>query len=293
LATDTNTAGGEKIGGFRYLRTIHPGATSVILEVVQESTGKRFALKQLLASRAEDSNERRLFQSEAKIGMLLRHPNLIHVHECFMRSEQPYFIMDLFTGYHLKLPIARPSVYPMPGARLHRIITRAARTLAYMHEKHWIHRDIKPENILVNKAGEVRLIDLALALRYRTGLAQLFGGKPKRQGTPSYMSPEQIRCGPPAPAADIYSFGITCYELACGRPPFRGDSTAQLLNKHMSDRPAPLTAHNTSVTPEFNDLVLQMIQKEPEARPASMSDFLIRFARIRISKDDPDPMAER
>ncbi|MBV8608555.1 MAG: serine/threonine protein kinase [Singulisphaera sp.] len=293
MATDTNTAGGETIGGFRYLRTIHPGATSVIMEVVQESTGKRFALKQLLASRAEDPNERRLFQSEAKIGMLLRHPNLIHVHECFLRSEQPYFIMDLFTGYHLKLPIARPSVYPMPGGRLHRIITRAARALAYMHEKHWIHRDIKPENILVNKAGEVRLIDLALALRYRTGLAKLFGGKPKRQGTPSYMSPEQIRCRPPTPAADIYSFGITCYELACGRPPFRGDSKAQLLNKHMNDRPAPLTAHNASVTPEFNDLVLQMIQKQPEARPASMSDFLIRFARIRICKDDPDPMAER
>ncbi|MBV8556570.1 MAG: hypothetical protein JO116_13495, partial [Planctomycetaceae bacterium] len=78
MATDTNTAGGARIGGFRYLRTIHPGATSVIMEVVQESTGKRFALKQLLASRAEDPNERRLFQSEAKIGMLLRHPNLIH-----------------------------------------------------------------------------------------------------------------------------------------------------------------------------------------------------------------------
>ena len=67
--------------------------------------------------------------------------------------------MDLFTGYHLKLPIARPSVYPMPVAQLHRIITQAARALAYMHEKDWIHRDVKPENILVNKAGEVRLID--------------------------------------------------------------------------------------------------------------------------------------
>ena len=61
----------------------------------------------------------------------------------------------------------------------------------------------------------------------------------------------------------------------------------------MSERPAPLTAHNTAVTPEFNDLVLKMIQKKPADRLASMSEFLIRFARIRISKDDPDPMAER
>ncbi len=162
-----------------------------------------------------------------------------------------------------------------------------------MHDKHWVHRDIKPENILVNKAGEVRLIDLALAMRFRTGLARLFGGKPKRQGTPSYISPGQIRCEPPAPSADVYSFGVTCYELACSRPPFRGNSTTELLNKHLSERPAPLTTHNNAVTSEFNDLVMQMIQKRPEARLASMHDFATRFARIRIFKDDPDPMADR
>jgi len=293
VPADTNVAGGEIIGGFRFVRTIHPGAVSVVMEVIQESTQKRFALKQLNASRAEDPAERKLFQFEARIGQQLHHPNLIHVHEYFMRTTQPYFIMDLFSGYHLKLPIARPSAYPMPVTQLHKIIMQAARALAYMHDKHWVHRDIKPENILVNKAGEVRLIDLALALRSRTGLMKLIGLKPKRQGTPSYMSPEQIRCDPPTPAADIYSFGITCYELACSRPPFRGNSMNELLNKHMSERPAPLTAHNKAVTPQFNDLVMQMIQKKPEARPASMNDFITRFARIRIYQDDPDPMADR
>ncbi|SIO67712.1 hypothetical protein SAMN05444166_8428 [Singulisphaera sp. GP187] len=291
MAADTNIAGSEKIGGFRLVRTLHPGATSVVVEVIQESTGKRFALKLLLESRAEDSSERKSFEFEAKLGMQMRHPNLIHVHEYFRDSVQPYFVMDHFPSFHLKLPIARPSVYPMPTAQLHRIITQAATGLLFFHEKGWVHRDIKPENILVNKSGETRVIDYALALKPFGALRKMLGSKPPRQGTPSYMAPEQIRCEPPTPSADIYSFGVTCYEITCGRPPFRANSTSELLNKHLSDRPLPLTAHNKLVTPEFNDLVLSMLQKRTTDRLADLEEFLSRFRRTRIFLDDPAPAA--
>jgi eukaryotic-like serine/threonine-protein kinase len=293
VSAETNLASDEKIGGFRYVRTVHPGATSMVLEVVQESTGKRFALKQLAASRSDDPAERKSFELEAKLGMALRHPNLIRVHEYFRHSTQPYFIMDLFPSYHLKLPIARPSVYPMPVTQLHRIIAQAAAGLMYLHDKGWIHRDIKPENILVNKTGEVRVIDFALAMKPFSGLKKLLRGKAPRQGTASYMSPEQIRCESPAPSSDIYSFGITCYELACGRPPFRANSTSELLHKHLTERPLPLTAHNKAITAEFNDLVLSMLQKKPADRLGSLQEFSSRFGRVRIYKDDPDPDAER
>jgi serine/threonine protein kinase len=293
MTSDTNVAGDDKIGGFRFVRTIHPGATSMVMEVVQESTGRRFALKQLSPVRAEDPSERKLFEFEAKLGMELRHPNIIHVHEYIRDPVQPYFIMDLFPSYHLKLPIARPSVYPMPVTQLHRIMEQAASALGYMHDKGWVHRDIKPENILVNKSGEVRLIDYALAMRPYSSLKLLFKKKSPVQGTPSYMSPEQIRGEPPTPAADIYSLGITCYELACGRPPFRGDSQNELLNKHIKDRPTPLVVYNKAITPEFNDLILTMLSKKPADRPSSLHEFLSKFARIRIYKDDPDPSSGR
>ena len=78
--------------------------------------------------------------------------------------------MEHFPGYHLKLPIARPSVYPLPKAQLHRIVQQAATALAYMHDKGLTHRDVKPENILVNKSGEARVIDYALAMRPMSGL---------------------------------------------------------------------------------------------------------------------------
>jgi serine/threonine protein kinase len=289
MSAETNIASEDRIGGFRYVRTIHPGATSVVIEVVQESTGKRFALKQLLASRGDEASERRAFQFEAKLGMLFFHPNLIRVHEYFRDPVQPYFIMDLFPAIHLKLPIARPSVYPMPVRQLHRIIEQAASALAHMHEKGWVHRDVKPENILVNKTGEVRVIDYALAMRPFSALKRLLGGKAPRQGTPSYMSPEQIRCEPPTPSADIYSFGITCYELTCGRPPFRGNSQSELLHKHLGERPVPLNVQKKEITPEFSELVMKMIQKKPADRPADLREFLNQFARVRIYKDDPPP----
>jgi serine/threonine protein kinase len=195
--------------------------------------------------------------------------------------------MELFPSYHLKLPFARPSVYPMPKAQLHRIMEQAATGIAYMHDRGWTHRDVKPENIIVNKSGEVRVIDYALAMKPVSGLRKLFGGKIPRQGTPSYISPEQIRCNPPNPLADIYSFGITCYELACGRPPFRANSLQELLNKHLQERPIPLIMHNKLITQEFNDLILKMLVKRPADRLASLHEFLSRFRSVRIFQDDP------
>jgi serine/threonine protein kinase len=259
----------------------------MVMEVVQDASQKRFALKQLLASRAEDRDERKVFDHEAKVGMEMRHPNLVRVHEYNRDPTQPYFVMDYFPGYHLKLPIARPSVYPMPKAQLHRILEQAATALAYMHDRGYAHRDVKPENILANKSGEVRVIDYALAQKPISGLRKLFGGKVARQGTPSYIAPEQIRCESPSPLADIYSYGITCYELACGRPPFRANSLQELLNKHLQERPLTLTTHNKLVTQEFNDLILKMLMKRPTDRLASLHEFLTRFRSIRIYQDDP------
>src|SRR3982751_5041866 len=177
------------------------------MEVLHEASNRRFAIKQLLASRGVDAVERKAFEFEARLGQELHHPNLIKVHHYVKDREQPYFVMDYFPGFQLRLALHRPKDFPVLKASLHRILTQAASGLAYMHDKGWVHRDIKPENLIYNKTAEVRLIDYALALKIPTGFSKMFAKKPPRQGTHSYMSPDQIRCLPPAPTADIYSFG--------------------------------------------------------------------------------------
>jgi serine/threonine protein kinase len=208
-------ASDDRIGGFRVIRTIHPGATTMVLEVMQESTKRRFALKQMLESRAS-SEDRKRFAFEAKLGMQLFHPNLIRVHEFFPRAYPPYFIMDLFPANHMKLPIARPSVYPMPTEHLHRILEQAAAGLHYMHEKGWIHRDVKPENILVNKSGDVKVIDVALAMRPFNLIKLMLGGKAPARGLPVTWLPSKSAACRPDPRAIFTASGSPAMRSPAG-----------------------------------------------------------------------------
>lgn len=283
----------DKIGNYRIVRTIQLGQNSAIFEVSQEGSGKRFALKELLPSRAEDPVERRLFTFEAKLSQDLRHPNIIRVHEFIQSKTSPYFVMDLFPGYTLRLAVGKPNDFGLPKGKPHQVLKQTAEALAYLHEKGWAHRDVKPENILVNRSGEVRLIDFALTKKIPTGLGKLLSGKPPREGTYSYLSPDVIRRLPPSPQADIYSFGITCYELATGRQPFRADSPQDLLRKHMQEKAIPPTSHNKSVTPEFSELVLRMLEKDPAKRLQSLREFSSAMNRIKMFQDDPAQDADR
>jgi serine/threonine-protein kinase len=170
---------------------------------------------------------------------------------------------------------------------LHNILKQAATALAFMNANGWVHRDVKPDNILVNASAEVRLIDFAIACRIPTGLAKMFHGKKQAQGTRSYMSPEQIRGHALDGRADIYSFGVTCYELATGRPPFRGKDSQELLAKHILEVPLTPKAYNPNVNDDFAALVLHMLAKKKEDRPKDFHEVLMALRNVRIFKNLP------
>jgi serine/threonine protein kinase len=196
--------------------------------------------------------------------------------------------MELFPAPNLKQHIQGNFDVLAPLVR--NCIVQAAEGLAYFHTQGWIHRDIKPDNFLMSLDGDVKLIDFALAARHRTGFRRLlpsFAFNRKIQGTRSYMSPEQIRGKRLDQRADVYSFGCMMYELLCGKVPFTGNSTADLLNKHLRLAPPSVQAINRDVSDSAAQLLRRLLAKQPKDRPRDMTEFLREFHAIEVFKNPP------
>ena len=185
-------------------------------------------------------------------------------------------LLELFKVPNLKQQIISGG-YKKLHHRAKTILTGCAAGLAHLHEKGWIHRDIKPDNFLLRDDNVVKLIDFNLARKPAGGLSKLFGGKTKVQGTHSYMSPEQIRGQSLDVRADIYSFGCMVHEFFSGKPPFTANSPNELLQRHLSTKPQPLTVFDKNITPEFAAYVQRMMAKDPKDRPANMKDVMMEI----------------
>ncbi len=212
----------------------------------------------------------------------------MHIYEFGVRSNAIFLAMDLFAAQNIKQLILQgvEQIAYMAQA----IAEQSAAGLGYLHSRGWVHRDVKPDNFLINKKGEVKLIDFALAERSKGFLGKLLSGKSKIQGTRSYMSPEQIRGRGVDPRSDIYSLGCMLYELIGGKPPFTGQSTQELLTK-APDRRAAARSGTAAVksTPEFSQLLKKMIAKKPQDRPPSMDDVVSALRGMKIFHRTPQP----
>ncbi len=281
-------ASDQLVGGYRLLNLMMTGQTSQVWEVVEPSSHRHFALKLLLPETSRSPEHLQYLTHEAHVGQQLHHPNVIKVLRLVKEKQTSYIVMEFFPSNNLKLRIMRKS--ELIKEKAHSIIEQAASGLAHLHAKGWVHRDVKPDNILVNSAADVRIIDFALAKRIskskKGGLFGWFRKKPKTQGTRSYMSPEQIRAEPLDARADIYSLGASLYEMVTARPPFRGMSATDLLNKHLREMPASPKTYNPQVTDEFAKLVMSMLEKKRENRPRDLHEFVAAFRNVRVFQGD-------
>lgn len=264
---------------------IRAGKTCEVWEVINDLNGERRAVKLLAGEAVADRQEIAFLKHEYEVGRGLDHPHVIRIYDFAATREFVYLSMDVFAVPNLKQWIQQgvEAFAPLAGE----VIRQAGEGLAYFHSLGWIHRDIKPDNFLMSAAGDVKLIDFALAVRRKRGLARLFSGKAKVQGTRSYMSPEQIRALPLDQRADVYSFGCMVYELLGGKPPYTGNSTNDLLNKHLHAPIPPLQAANRNVSDDFAELVRAALAKDPDHRPDTMADFLRDLRSMKVFKIPP------
>jgi serine/threonine protein kinase len=276
----------EEINGYKLTKILGNGQTSKVWEVVEMKSHRHFAMKILVAEKAGNKDARTALFHEAAVGIEMTHQNVVKIISVSKDKKTPHFIMEFFPAGDLKGRLMRKE-NDFLKQNMMGILKQAATGLAYMNASGWVHRDVKPDNFLVNAKAELKIIDFAIAQRVGGGgfFARLFRKK-SVQGTRSYMSPEQIRGEGLDGRADIYSFGATAYELVTGRPPFRGASNQELLQKNLNEKPVSPQMHNADVSDEFAKLILRMLAKKKEERPESFHEVLITLRQIRLYKSD-------
>lgn len=277
----------QVIGGYKLVKLLGNGQTSQVWEVVEATSHRHFAMKILSVEHAKKKESRDALFHEAAVGIQMAHPNVIKIISVSKEKTNPHYIMEFFPAGSLKARMMRKEV-DFLKKNMHTIIKQGATALAYVTASGWVHRDVKPDNFLVNAACELRLIDFALAqpVRKNNFFTRLLYKTNTVQGTLSYMSPEQIRGEPLDGRADIYSFGASLYELTTNRPPFRGGDQSDLLRKHIAEKPVPPKTLNAELTDEFSNLVVKMLGKKREDRPASFHEVLMAINPMRIFKTD-------
>ena len=282
----------EQVGDYKLRKVLHTGQKSQVYEVIEAKSGRHFAMKLLLPEYSDDKEERRTLFHEAEIGMKMRHENVINVLKISRSEKTPNYVMELFSAGSLRSRLQSPD----PADKLFlktyakTIFKQAATGLAYMNAKRIVHCDVKPENIVATASGKTKIIDFAIAKPIQKGFfAKLFHRrKSKVDGTPVYMSPEQIKGEILDGRSDVYSYAATVYELACGRPPFRGASFDDIFKKHLTDKPPLPSFYNPDVTDEFGALVVKMLAKKREQRPANFHEVMIALRKVRVYKSVPD-----
>lgn len=272
------------LGPYRLARLIRLGSVCQIWEAIQESDNKRFALKVLRPEQRDNKGELALLKHEFEVASILNHKNIIKIIEFNTLTDTSFLVLELFSELNLKQAIRKgpePIAYMMD-----RILLQTVEALYYFHTKGYVHCDVKPDNLLVDRDGDVKLIDFTISAKIKTGLSKLFGGGSKVQGTRSYMSPEQIRGQSLDPRSDVYSLGCVFYELVTGKLPFTASSPNELLSKHLSAPiPSPLV-HNENVSVEFAALIRAMMGKEAKDR-IQMWDVLKQVRSTKIWKKPP------
>ena len=270
----------EHIGSLKLIQQIGVGKHCQVWEALDEKARKKVAIKVVVPDMAQDAGQRKLLEHELTVAKSLDHPTIIKIDRFAEEGGLPHLVMEYFPAANLKKQIAAGVDSLAP--RLQRIVTEIALALDHMHTRGWVHRDVKPDNVLAAADGQTKVIDLAIAARSSGMLGKLLGGKTLPQGSPSYMSPEQIRGSALDARSDIYSFGCVLFELLAGRPPYTATDTNDLLNKHVSATVPAVDAFNKNATTSISKYLRQMLAKKPSERPASMKDVLKQLRSIRL-----------
>lgn len=238
------------------------------------------AIKVLKAEYSEDKSFVDKFRGEAQSAAGLSHPNIVNVYDVGDDDGLHYIVMELVEGITLKSFIERKGRLEVKEAL--GISIQIAQGMEAAHANHIIHRDIKPQNIIISREGKVKVTDFGIAKAATSNTITS-----NAMGSVHYISPEQARGGYCDEKSDIYSLGITMYEMLSGRVPFTGDNTISVALLHIQGEAAPLRDLEPTIPISVDKIVQKCMQKKPERRYASVTE-LIKDLRKAITNPNDD-----
>ncbi len=258
---------GQRVGDYEILAKLGAGGMGRVYKVRNVISNREEAMKVLLPDFAADPELAARFMAEIRTLATLDHPGIAQLRTAFQYQNQFVMIMEFVEGATLEKLATQIRI---PLDHVLDYAGQVLSALSYAHARGVTHRDIKPANIMITTHGLVKLMDFGIAKS--TGDMSLT--RPgTTMGSVYYMSPEQVQGGTVDARSDIYSFGITLYEILTGRKPFQADTSYTVLNAQINQAPAPLIEVNPSIPRALNDVVLCAMAKLPAERFQTADQF--------------------
>jgi eukaryotic-like serine/threonine-protein kinase len=277
---------GITLGDLQVERRLGRGGMGEVYLARQISLNRKVALKVLRPDLLSKETYLKRFEAEATAVAKLNHPNIVHVYTLGCIDDVRFIAMEYVQGTNLRDLLMKKGALDLPLALS--IMKQAGLAVGAAGELGLIHRDIKPENILLTQKGQVKITDFGLCRDQDSERLNLtLTGV--TVGTPLYMSPEQARGHPIDHRGDLYSLGVTFYQMLAGHPPFRAETALAMALKHMKVTPVSLDVHRPDLPADVVRLVMKLMEKEPADRYQSAAEMLRDLAKIKDSIQSPTP----
>ncbi|MFB8104784.1 protein kinase [Streptomyces sp. NPDC056007] len=220
---------------------------------------------------------RRRFVRECRVTAQVDHPGLVTVHDAGSDGDDLFLVMQYVEGADLADHLAEQDPYPWPWAAA--VAAQLCAVLCAVHAVPIVHRDLKPRNVMVRPDGSVTVLDLGVASVLDTDTTRLtHTGSPI--GSPAYMAPEQAMGGAVGPYTDLYALGVVLHELLSGDVPFAGSTALGVLHRHLYEPPVPVRQSRPEIPAALEALVLRLLAKDPQERPASAQEVYEELAPL-------------
>jgi non-specific serine/threonine protein kinase len=290
--TGSDSRIGQTISHYKVTRTLGSGGMGVVYEAEDTLLGRRVAVKFLPEAMAQDSQLIERFQREARAASALNHPNICTIHAIEQHGGQHFIVMELLEGQTLGQVMTRQ---PFTVDKLLPMAIQIADALESAHAKGIVHRDIKPANLFVTARGQVKVLDFGLA---QIGTTEIFppGATDSKMdtmagggltspgstvGTVLYMSPEQARGQLVDARTDLFSLGTVLYQMASGKTPFQGDTSAVIFDAILNREPVPMSVENPAAPAQFGHILAKLLEKDRTLRCQSATELKTDLNRLK------------